>query len=275
MNHQRMYYCMKCNTMISAEKDQRLKCEECGSNLIETEITAKQWKKMPNMAKDRTLSDYKYHPDEIEFTEDISKQKDDWIPTPFRYFLLICLIIILALRLIPDIFVQDHSAEEISSGTISWNGRIYKKSEGTFVSGGHSLATSKDRKWDLCSVKGDNNLDFVVMEGFLDNNGLYTAIDIPTEGKLTAIYWKDKLITSPDFLRAISEICESDGTIYKFESKFSPFGLSDKIGAIHMCYNNCPVAIDYKGYFGFINGQWMRTIKMTDGEGGADVFLDI
>ena len=72
-----------------------MKCEECGSDLIETAITEKQWKKMPKMAKYRTLSDYKYYPDEIELAKDISKQEDDLIPTPIRYFLLICLIIIM------------------------------------------------------------------------------------------------------------------------------------------------------------------------------------
>ena len=134
-----MYYCTKCNSMISAEQEQKLKCEECGSDLIETAITEKQWKKMPKMAKYRTLSDYKYYPDEIELAKDISKQEDDLIPTPIRYFLLICLIIIMITRLFPDLFVRDHSAEEISSGTISWNGTIYKQSEGKYVRGGRSF----------------------------------------------------------------------------------------------------------------------------------------
>ena len=260
-----MYYCRKCNSMISAEQEQKLKCEECGSDLIETAITEKQWKKMPKMAKYRTLSDYKYYPDEIELAKDISKQEDDLIPTPIRYFLLICLIIIMITRLFPDLFVRDHSAEEISSGTISWNGTIYKQSEGKYVrGGGHLLATSTDRKWDLYSLKGDNNLHFVDRQGFLDDNGLFTSIDIPTEGKLSAINWRDKLITAPDFLRAISDILESDGIIYKYKVPYGSFGKADVQGMIYMCYDDCPVSIDFRGYFGRVNGQWMRSIKITD-----------
>lgn len=170
----------------------------------------------------------------------------------------IVLIVVMLLLWLCDIFKSDYSAE-IKGESLLWNGKTYSPVGGEYTEG-KTIAKSKDG-WDINEVKEDPTHNFVVVRSFLDNY-LYVSDDysIPTNGKLTTVCWNDIYINDILFLEALSKIENEKTTSFTYETE-GIFQLTENqhMRSLYFSYENCPVATNFKGYMGKVNGQWVIT----------------
>lgn len=160
--------------------------------------------------------------------------------------------------------ITDRSAEYTGEG-LYWNGRVYRTMGDCDYTEGRVLAKTHNG-WKVCAVKEDPAHNFLVVRSFLDNH-LLVAEDyrIPTAGNLSLATWNRKPITDPAFLQTISRLLQQKTTSFEYETN-GIFILNDqqRMKAVYVAYDGCPLATVNAGWLGKINGQWVLTTYISD-----------
>lgn len=155
-------------------------------------------------------------------------------------------------------------AEYVSSERVIWNGKEYSSISGEYTEG-RTIAKSKEGNWTINSVEEDPSHTFIVARSFLDQY-LFVADDytVPASGKLTAVSWNGVYITDTSFLDAVSKIEAEKSTSFTYETD-AIFQLTENqhMRELSFAYENCPVATNYKGYMGKVNGEWVITTYIS------------
>ena len=167
--------------------------------------------------------------------------------------------------------VGDHSAR-LEGNKLVWNGRVYESSGGCQYTEGRRLATTEDRKWQIIAVREDPSHTFVVVRSFLDHY-LYIAQDyaIANKGTITQIAWNGTYISDPAFLAALTQIEQEKTTSFVHETS-GIFVLNEQqqMKTLYFAYEGCPVATEYRGYLGRIDGQWVITVDISTDQRNPD-----
>ncbi len=183
----------------------------------------------------------------------------------FRLRLFLVFIVALLVAWVAHLagfLVFDHSAE-VRIESLYWKDTVYIGCSGEYNEG-RTIAKSSDGH-EINEVEEDKTHTFVVVRSFLDDS-LYVREDynIPKSGTITLAYWNHQKITDPAFLQAISEIRMSDGPIFAYETE-GIFQLTETqcMKEVYAAYENCPVATNFMGYMGMVNGKWVVTVYIS------------
>ena len=186
-----------------------------------------------------------------------------------RYIALMLVFTVLAILFVIYLWrsgclITDRSAEYTGEG-LFWNGRVYRTAGECDYTEGRVLAKTQDG-WKVSEVKEDPAHNFVVVRSFLDNR-LLVAEDykIQTEGNLSMASWNREPITDPAFLQAITQILQQKTTSFEYETD-GIFILNDqqRMKALYLAYDGCPLATICAGWLGKINGQWVLTTYISN-----------
>ena len=151
-------------------------------------------------------------------------------------------------------------------------GRTYSYISGDYTEG-RTIAKGQDG-WVIKEVKEDPGHTFIAVRDFLDNM-LLVADDytVPTEGRLTTVSWNGKYITDPAFLEAMEKIYRDKTISFTYETEgIEHLTKTQHMRSLSFAYENCPVATNYAGWMGKVNGEWVITVEKTwdtRGENGA------
>lgn len=160
-------------------------------------------------------------------------------------------------------FVTDCSARY--EGKLYWNGRVYVDAAQCAYTEGRVIAKTQDRKWTIHLVQEDPDHRFVVVRSFLDNY-LLVAEDyaIPDHGRVTAVAWNGVYISDAAFLQALSEIQAQKQTDFLYTTE-GLFRLTDtqRMKTVYFAYEDCPLATEYRGWLGKVDGQWVITTEIS------------
>ena len=177
---------------------------------------------------------------------------------------LLCLVAILVLLWRSGIFLYDRSAE-YAGNRLYWKGRVYVSVAACDLTEGRGLAKTRDGTWTVHAVKEDPTHTFVVLRSFLDQY-LFVAEDytIPIGGRVTTVSWNREYIADEAFLCAIAEICTERITSYVYMTE-NIYALNDiqRMKPLYIAYENCPLATQFCGLLGKINGQWVITTDIS------------
>ena len=160
------------------------------------------------------------------------------------------------------IIVFDHTARVGTEGTL-WNGKSFISLSAGCYETGRRIAKEEPGRNDfgIYELKGDPSHRFIVAKGkgFWTDVHLYVDEDyqIPDSGKITKVCWNKNCIEDARFLQAINDI-ESIMTT-SFEYEVTDLWLLGDIESIHFAYEDCPLATEYKGYMGKLDGKWVIT----------------
>lgn len=156
--------------------------------------------------------------------------------------------------------------------SLYWKGALYITCGGQYREG-RTIGKTADG-WDINEVEEDPSHTFLVARSFLDQ---YLFVredyDIPASGTVTAASWYGrKQITDEVFCQAVMEIIAAAEGRFTYETD----GIYQLTGAqrlypLYLAYENCPLATEYIGYMGTLNGQWIITTHISYGytpEGG-------
>lgn len=154
------------------------------------------------------------------------------------------------------IFVR---SAKIGSEFVIWNDKDYSYINGIY-SEGRTIAKGNN-DWKINAVKEDPTHTFVVVRSFLDQY-LVVSDDytVPQSGELTTVCWNGKYISDEEFLDAVAKIEAEKSTSFTYETE-AIFQLTDNqhLRELYFAYENCPVATNFKGYMGKVNGKWVMT----------------
>lgn len=184
---------------------------------------------------------------------------------------LFCLAVFIVLLLITGVVVwcaQDHSAVVFIEG-VRWQGRSYSYTAGKYTEG-ETIAWGQDG-WEVNEVEQDPSHTFIVVRSFLDQH-LCVADDytIPTSGKVTMAAWNNwDFIYDEEFLNVVSEIVESRESSFIYETgRIGITALSEnqRMKALALAYEGCPVATEHQGYMGKLNGKWVLAVRIPGNE---------
>lgn len=160
-------------------------------------------------------------------------------------------------------FSVDRSAE-FNGEEVYFNGNTYVMCYGEY-SEGKRIAKTKNG-WDIHEVEEDSTHNFIVARQFLDQH-LYVNEDyvVPTDGTISAVVWDGYYITDKEFCCEFSRIMANRKTDFAYETE-GIFLLNDnqKMKQVYLSYNECPVATNFAGYMGKVNGQWVITTHISD-----------
>lgn len=188
----------------------------------------------------------------------------------FSVIMILITIFVLLLLQSLDVFVTDRTANVYIEG-MTWKGRGYSTVSGEY-SEGKTIAKSANGSWDINEVKEDPSHNFVVVRSFLDQY-LYVADDynIPKSGEVTTVCWNGQYITNKEFIDAVTEIESERVTSFEYKTK-GIFMLTDDqhMRKLVFAYEGCPVATEYKGYMGKVNGEWVITTYISPDQFNAD-----
>ncbi len=185
------------------------------------------------------------------------------------FSIISCLIIFaVAVKIIltvwdSGVFLYDHSAK-ICLEYVSWNGKEYSNIGGVYTEG-RTLARGKDG-WKIKMVEEDPSHTFIVARGFLDQALLVSDdYDVPASGTLTAVSWNGVYITDSLFLDAVSKIDAEKMTSFTYQTDgIYIIKENQYMNELYFAYENCPVATNYKGYMGKVNGEWVITTYISE-----------
>ena len=182
----------------------------------------------------------------------------------------IIIIGILSLLWYSGVFITDRSAKVGFEGMV-WNGKNYSTISGEYTEG-RTIAKSEDGSWDINEIKEDPSHKFVVARSFLDQY-LYVSDDytIPKSGKITKVCWNGKYIQNKDFLKAMAEIDAAKTATFDYETE-GIFMLTENqhMRRLYFAYDECPIATEYKGYMGKVNGKWVITTYISSDQNNPD-----
>ena len=160
-------------------------------------------------------------------------------------------------------FIFDRSAY-VSSNHMTWNGIEYSRISGDYTEG-KTIAKGKNCDWVVNMVEEDPSHTFIVARSFLDQY-LLVSDDyiVPTTGKLTTVSWNGTYITNEFFLDAIANIEAEKTTTFTYETD-GIYQLTDTqhMRCLYFAYESCPVATNFKGYMGKVNGEWVITTYIS------------
>ncbi len=158
------------------------------------------------------------------------------------------------------IIVFDRTAKVGIEGTL-WNGKHFiSLSAGCYETGRRISKEEPGRNgFDIYEVKGDPSHSFIVAKGSWTDARLYADenYQIPDSGKITKVCWNKSCIEDADFLKAINEIEAIMTTSFEYEVT-ALWSLGD-IETVFFAYEQCPIATEYKGYMGKLDGKWVIT----------------
>jgi hypothetical protein len=167
-------------------------------------------------------------------------------------------------------FIFNRSAD-VSSNHVNWNGKEYSITSGEYTEG-RTITKGKSGVWTINMVKEDPSHTFIVARSFLDQY-LMVSDDytIPTSGKITTISWNGTYITDEAVLDAIANIEAEKVTTFTYETD-GIYQLTDNqhMRRLYFAYENCPVATEFKGYMGKVNGAWVITTYISSDTSNAD-----
>lgn len=166
-----------------------------------------------------------------------------------------------------------HRSAQVYSNSVIWNGNTYTPISGEYTEG-RTIAKAKDGDWVINAVKQDPTHAFIVARSFLDNY-LFVAdsYTVPTTGKLTTVCWNGTYIADPLFLEAVAQIEAAKTTSFTYQTDgIVQLTENQQMRQLYVAYENCPVATNYKGYMGKVDGQWVITTYISEdahGDNGA------
>ncbi len=163
-----------------------------------------------------------------------------------------------------DAFVFDYSAEFFSSERMIWDGKEYSAISGDYTEG-RTIARDKNGNLHINTVEQDPSHTFVAVRSFLDNY-LMVADDyaVPEAGELTTVSWNGEYITDTEFLNALAKIEDEKQTSFTFETEgIFRWTENQRMRRLYFAYENCPVATNFKGYMGKVNGKWVITTYIS------------
>ncbi len=163
----------------------------------------------------------------------------------------------------------------VSANYANWNGKEYSSAHGEYTEG-RTIAKAKDGGFVINAVEEDPSHTFIVVRSFLDQY-LLVANDytIPTSGKVTTVAWNGKYISDSSFLEAVSSIQAEKTTSFTYESE-NIYQLTDTqhMRLLYFAYENCPVATEFIGYMGKVNGEWVITTEFSESDSDDVVYPD-
>ena len=165
-----------------------------------------------------------------------------------------------------DAFVFDRSAQ-IHANHATWKGRNYSPISGQY-SEGKTLAKDKDSGWKIIEVEEDPSHTFISIRSFLDDY-LMVADDyeVPTSGELTTAYWNRTYITDTEFLHAVSQIAAQRTTSFTYKTDgIERLTDTQQMKKLYFAYEDCPIATNYIGYLGKVNGEWVMTTEISQAD---------
>lgn len=145
----------------------------------------------------------------------------------------------------------------------TWNGKGYSPIGGKYTEG-RTIAKGEG-SWVIDAVEEDPTHTFIVIRSFLDQN-LMVSDDyiVPTAGELTTVSWDDTYISDPLFLEAVSKIEAEKTTSFTYQTEGIFMHTENQfMEELYFAYENCPVATNYKGYMGKVNGEWVITTEIS------------
>lgn len=167
-------------------------------------------------------------------------------------------------------FIIDRTAD-VDLQHVTWNRKQYSPITGEY-SEGRTIARGKEADWVINSVKEDPSHTFIVARSFLDQS-LMVADDytVPISGALTTVCWHWNYISDPLFLDAMQKIETEKTTSFTYQTD-SIFYLTETqhMRYLYFAYKNCPVATNYKGYMGKVNGEWVITTYISQDQNNED-----
>ena len=184
--------------------------------------------------------------------------------------MLIGIVVAMAMLLVflfaNGIIVFDHSGVGRGEG-VYWNDILYVPASGEY-SEGKTIAKTNDG-WQINEVEEDDTHTFIVMRSFLDQSLLVREdYDVPSSGEITTISWNGEYIADEEFKQAVTEILAGAEANFEYVTD-GIFQLKDNQHMRLLCagYEGCPVATEYIGYLGTIDGQWYLTVGQPASEG--------
>lgn len=169
-------------------------------------------------------------------------------------------------------FIFTH-AVDIRSNHVTWNGKDYLPVSGEYTEG-RTLAKAESGGWVINAVKEDPTHTFVVARSFLDQYLMVLdEYTVPEEGELTVVSWNGVYISDALFLEAVSKIEAERTTSFSYQTD-GIFQLTENQHMRRLCfaYENCPVATNYKGYMGKVNGEWVITTYISQDTTSVDCY---
>lgn len=193
-----------------------------------------------------------------------------------RILIALCVFVVLAsvgllvFRLWESgVFIFERTAD-VSLNRVIWNGKEYSPVSGEYTEG-RTIAKGEG-DWVVNAVKEDSAHTFIVARSFLDQQLMVLdGYTVPTAGELTTVCWNGNYITDASFLKAVSKIETKKITDFTYETE-GIFQLTDTqhMRALYFAYENCPVATNYIGYMGKVNGKWVITTDISADKTNAD-----
>ena len=153
---------------------------------------------------------------------------------------------------------------EVSSNRVVWNGQSYSPAYGDYTEG-NTIAKGQDADWVIHSVKEDPTHTFIVARSFLDQY-LMVSDDytVPTSGTVTTVSWNGSYISDPQFLDAVCKIDAEKTTSFTYETDgIELLTEQQHMRRLYFAYEGCPVATDFRGYLGQVNGAWVITADIS------------
>lgn len=181
--------------------------------------------------------------------------------------IVLAMVLLLILLFTNGVIVFDHSGVRRGEG-VYWNDILYVPASGEY-SEGKTIAKTNDG-WQINEVEEDDTHTFIVMRSFLDQSLLVREdYDIPNSGEITTLSWNGRAITDEEFMMTVAEILSSAKTDYEYKTD-GIFQLKDgqKMRLLCAGYNGCPIATEYIGYMGTVDGTWYLTVDQPVSEFG-------
>ena len=153
---------------------------------------------------------------------------------------------------------------EVSSDRVIRNGISYSPAYGDYTEG-RIIAKGVDADWTVNAVEEDPTHTFIVARSFLDQY-LMVSDDytIPTSGAVTVVSWNGNYISDPQFLDVICKIDAEKTTSFTYDTDgIEQFTEQQQMRRLYFAYEGCPVATDFRGYLGKINGAWVMTADIS------------
>ena len=183
---------------------------------------------------------------------------------------LIGIIVAMAMLLVflfaNGIIVFDHSGVRRGEG-VYWNDVLYVPASGEY-SEGKTIAKTNDG-WQINEVEEDDTHTFIVLRSFLDQSLLVREdYEVPSSGEITTLFWNGKAIADEKFIRAVTEILSRAEANFEYITD-GIFQLKDNQHMRLLCagYAGCPIATEYLGYMGTVDGAWYLTVGQPVSEG--------
>ena len=173
--------------------------------------------------------------------------------------LSLCVVALVAFLLYSGVLVVDYSARRGAEETVFWQGHQYVHCGGRYHEG-KTIAKTIDG-WDINEVEEDPSHTFIVFRSFLDQYVLVREdFSIPSSGRVTVAVWNGDRITDSAFCDAAADLVSSAKPDFAYQTD-AIFQLTEKqrMRPLYFGYEGCPVATEFVGYMGTVDGRWVIT----------------